>query len=237
MWLAGSLCQFHPDRFVLSLVGVVLAATLLPCRGVTASAVHVMGLCAIASLFFLQGARLSRDAVVGGITHWRLHTTIGSATFILFPLTGWCLVTLFPHLLPQTLWLGMIFLRAAVHRSVINRTDFDRTGKCGGRDLLGHCVERLRSRAHAAHPCRAVATARRRHCRAQRGAGGTRTPRPVCGWAPATALDRRLGRAKPQGTGDHGPRLHGSYVELDIRSMIWSRFLYGVAGRRRSIRW
>jgi solute carrier family 10 (sodium/bile acid cotransporter), member 7 len=112
MWLAGSLRRFHPDRFVLSLAAVVLVATVLPCRGTVADAVHVMGLCAIASLFFLQGARLSRDAVVGGITHWRLHATIGSVTFILFPLTGWCLVTLFPHLLPQTLWLGMMFLCA-----------------------------------------------------------------------------------------------------------------------------
>jgi sodium/bile acid cotransporter 7 len=70
MWLAGSLRRFHPDRFVLSLAGVVLAATLLPCRGVTASAVHAMGLCAIASLFFVQGARLSRDAVVGFNNRW-----------------------------------------------------------------------------------------------------------------------------------------------------------------------
>jgi len=62
--------------------------------------------------FFLQGARLSRGAVVGGIAHWRLHATIGATTFILFPLTGWCLITIFPHFLPQPLWLGVIFLCA-----------------------------------------------------------------------------------------------------------------------------
>jgi sodium/bile acid cotransporter 7 len=112
MWLTGILRRFHPDRFVLSLVGVVLAATLLPCRGVTAGVCHVAGIFAISSLFFLQGARLSRGAVVGGIAHWRLHATIGASTSILFPLTGWCLITIFPHLLPQPLWLGVIFLCA-----------------------------------------------------------------------------------------------------------------------------
>jgi sodium/bile acid cotransporter 7 len=112
MWLARSLRRIHPDHFVLSLVGVVLAATLLPCRGVVASVCHVGGIFAISSLFFLQGARLSRDAVVGGIAHWRLHATIGASTFVLFPLIGLSLITIFPHLLPQPLWLGVIFLCA-----------------------------------------------------------------------------------------------------------------------------
>ena len=112
MGFAGNLRRFHPDLFVLSLAGVVLAATVLPCRGAIAGAVHIAGIGAIASLFFLQGARLSRDAVVGGIMHWRLHATIGAVTFVLFPLIGWCLVALFPHLLPSALWLGVLFLCA-----------------------------------------------------------------------------------------------------------------------------
>jgi sodium/bile acid cotransporter 7 len=84
-------------------------ATLLPCRGQTADIFHALGLFAIASLFFLQGARLSRDAVIAGITHWRLHAMIGATTFILFPLFGIVLLTAFPHLLPQPLWVGVIF--------------------------------------------------------------------------------------------------------------------------------
>ena len=112
MGFAGSLRRFHPDPFVLSLAAVVLAATVSPCRGAIAGAVHVAGIGAIASLFFLQGARLSRDAVIGGIMHWRLHATIGTVTFVLFPLIGWCLVALCPHLLPGALWLGLLFLCA-----------------------------------------------------------------------------------------------------------------------------
>jgi solute carrier family 10 (sodium/bile acid cotransporter), member 7 len=81
-----ALCLRHraPDWFTLSLVVTVLFATLVPCSGAAASVVHVLAICAIGSLFFLQDARLSRDAVVGGITHWRLHATIAMTTFVLF---------------------------------------------------------------------------------------------------------------------------------------------------------
>jgi sodium/bile acid cotransporter 7 len=66
------------DGFVLSLLGVVLAATFLPCRGEAALLFHGAGDFAIAALFFLQGARLSRDAVLRGIMHWKLHAAIGA---------------------------------------------------------------------------------------------------------------------------------------------------------------
>jgi solute carrier family 10 (sodium/bile acid cotransporter), member 7 len=108
--LAGILCRLRLDWFVLSLVGTVLAATLLPCYGIAAIGFRALGMLAIASLFFLQGARLSREAVLGGIAHWRLHTTIAMTTFIVFPAIGVLLSHAFPKLLPPTLWLGVIFL-------------------------------------------------------------------------------------------------------------------------------
>jgi sodium/bile acid cotransporter 7 len=83
---------------------------LLPCRGTAATTFHALGIFAIASLFFLQGARLSRGSVLSGITHWRLHTTIATTTFVLFPAISLMLSHLFPNLLPQTLWLGVLFL-------------------------------------------------------------------------------------------------------------------------------
>jgi solute carrier family 10 (sodium/bile acid cotransporter), member 7 len=108
--IAGALRRIRPDWFVLSLVCTVLAATLYPCRDTAATVFHALGTGAIASLFFLQGARLSREAVLGGITHWRLHATIAATTFIVFPAIGLALNLLFPKLLPQTLWLGVLFL-------------------------------------------------------------------------------------------------------------------------------
>ena len=108
--LTLSLSHLRPDWFVLSLASAVLFAALLPCSGMAASVFHVLAICAIGSLFFLQGARLSRDAVLSGITHWRLHVTIGMTTFVLFPTIGWALSHLFPQLLPATIWAGVMFL-------------------------------------------------------------------------------------------------------------------------------
>jgi len=102
----------RPDGFVLSLVAVVLAATFAPCDGLAADIFHVVGTLAIASLFFLQGARLSRRAVLNGITHWRLHLTIGSMTFAIFPAIGLASFALFPQALSSPLWLGVLFVCA-----------------------------------------------------------------------------------------------------------------------------
>jgi sodium/bile acid cotransporter 7 len=82
---------------------------MLPCSGTSATSLHYIGLVAVSLLFFLQGARLSRSAVINGIMHWRLHVLILSITFIMFPLFGIGLWTAFPALLPNLLWLGLIF--------------------------------------------------------------------------------------------------------------------------------
>lgn len=112
MWasLTTSVRRLHPDWFVVSLIAVVLTATLCPCHGAVAAVFRYLGMLAISSLFFLQGARLSRDAVLGGITHWRLHATIAMITFLLYPIIGVSLSLLFPQVLPTSLWVGVMFL-------------------------------------------------------------------------------------------------------------------------------
>lgn len=98
------------DAFIVALVAVVLTATLLPCQGVSARMFGALGTLAITALFFLQGARLSREAVAQGVTHWRLHAFIATTTFVLFPLLGLSLIAVFPQLLPRPLWLGVLFV-------------------------------------------------------------------------------------------------------------------------------
>jgi sodium/bile acid cotransporter 7 len=112
LWRNALAGRLPVDGFVMAMLGVVLAATVLPCRGTSAQMFHVAGIAAIATLFFLQGARLSRDAIVHGMTHWRLHAAIGTTTFILFPIAGLSLAALFPDLLPRPLWLGVLFVCA-----------------------------------------------------------------------------------------------------------------------------
>jgi len=64
--------RLRPDAFVIALIGTIIVATLLPCQGTSSQIFRVAGTVAIASLFFLQGARLSREAVVAGLTNYLL---------------------------------------------------------------------------------------------------------------------------------------------------------------------
>ncbi len=82
--------RFLPDRFTCALLCTVLLASVLPCRGDAAQMFGVLTDVAIALLFFLHGAKLSRAAVLAGITNWRLHLTVLASTFVLFPLLGCC---------------------------------------------------------------------------------------------------------------------------------------------------
>lgn len=107
---AGRLRRFLPDPFVASLLTAVLTASLLPCRGLGATVFTDLTTVAIGVMFFMQGVRLSREAVIAGLTHWRLHLTILACTFALYPLLAFGFAALAPHLLPQPLWLGVMFM-------------------------------------------------------------------------------------------------------------------------------
>ena len=109
-WAVRSAGRLKLDRFVLALSAVLLAATVLPCRGAGAHLVGWAATLAIAALFFLQGARLSRGAIVGGMTHWRLQAVIAAVTFVLFPLFGCGVDAALPSLLPPIVWVGVLFL-------------------------------------------------------------------------------------------------------------------------------
>src|SRR5580700_11730166 len=104
--------RFLPDNFTLALIGTVVLASLLPCRGAALKAVDHLTNVAIAALFFLHGAKLSRQAVIAGASNWRLHTVVFLATFVLFPLLGLALKPLLSPLVTPTLYAGILFLCA-----------------------------------------------------------------------------------------------------------------------------
>lgn len=83
-----SLPAFRPDPFLLTITAAVILATVLPVRGVAVRPAEVGTDLAIALLFFLHGAKLSRQAIVAGIGAWRIHFAVLCATFVLFPLLG-----------------------------------------------------------------------------------------------------------------------------------------------------
>ncbi len=117
-----------PDPFLVALIGVVALAAFLPASGNAAVAVDIIANIAIGLLFFLQGARLARETVIGGITHWRLHVLVLGCTFVLFPLLGIALHALAPNLLSETLWVGMLFL-CALPSTVQSSIAFTSIGK------------------------------------------------------------------------------------------------------------
>ncbi|MFJ3976947.1 bile acid:sodium symporter family protein [Streptomyces sp. NPDC090021] len=98
------------DPYVLALLGTVGLAALLPATGVAAKAAGAASTAAVALLFFLYGARLSAREALDGLRHWRLHLTVLTCTFLLFPVLGLALRALAPGLLPPPLQSGLLFL-------------------------------------------------------------------------------------------------------------------------------
>ncbi|MCY1408188.1 hypothetical protein D9M71_235070 [compost metagenome] len=101
-----------PDNFTLALIATVAAASLLPCTGQVAVVFSWITNAGIALLFFLHGAKLSRQAVIAGATHWRLHLLVFCCTFVLFPILGVLLKPLLSPLVTPELYLGMLYLCA-----------------------------------------------------------------------------------------------------------------------------
>jgi sodium/bile acid cotransporter 7 len=104
------IARHFPDEFTLAMLATVSLAFLLPVQGVAATGVGVASQIAIGLLFFLQGARLSRQAVIAGALHWRLHLIVFSATFVAFPLLGLALKPLVGAALSPPIYLGVLFL-------------------------------------------------------------------------------------------------------------------------------
>ena len=96
------------DPFIVSLLGTVLIASLLPPRGLWVAVFGWTATAGIVLLFFLHGAKLARDAIVAGARNWRLHGVVLAVTFVLFPLLGLALRTL--PLLTAPLAAGLLFL-------------------------------------------------------------------------------------------------------------------------------
>ena len=98
------------DPFSIAVIVAVLIATLLPAVGRGATVFGGLTQLAIALLFFLHGARLSRAAILAGAGHWRLHALVFACTFVLFPLLVLALKPLILPLVGETLYRGMVYL-------------------------------------------------------------------------------------------------------------------------------
>ncbi|WP_100242897.1 bile acid:sodium symporter family protein [Acinetobacter tandoii] len=98
------------DRFTLLLVAMVLLASFLPVSGSAAHAFNVITTIAIAILFFFHGAKLSREAIVQGIMHWKFHVLVFAFTFAVFPILGLLAKPVLLPMLGQELYWGFLFM-------------------------------------------------------------------------------------------------------------------------------
>lgn len=98
------------DRFTILLVLMVLLATLLPISGQLAYYFNILTTVAIAVLFFLHGAKLSREAVIEGMLHWRMHALVFIFTFLIFPLIGLLSRPVLEPVFGQQLYWGFLFM-------------------------------------------------------------------------------------------------------------------------------
>ena len=98
------------DRFTVLLFVMVILASFFPVYGKSADIFGVITTAAIAILFFLHGAKLSREAVIEGLMHWKMHALVFTFTFALFPVLGLLAKPILVPMLGQELYWGFLFM-------------------------------------------------------------------------------------------------------------------------------
>jgi len=98
------------DPFLLALIATVGLATFLPCSGSFATIMAWVTNAGIVLLFFLHGARLSRQAILAGIGAWKIHILALATTFVVFPVIGLSLRAVSHGWLNPAIADGLVFL-------------------------------------------------------------------------------------------------------------------------------
>lgn len=101
---------FRLDPMMIKLIITVLLATFLPAKGGFVPFFEWLTTAAIALLFFMHGAKLSREKIIAGSSHWRLHLWILFSTFVLFPILGLLLVWWHPVNVSAEIYTGFLYL-------------------------------------------------------------------------------------------------------------------------------
>ena len=125
--------RFPIDTFLLLIIASAVLASLLPVHGAGVSAMTWLSRVMLGVLFFLYGVRLKRSEAINGLRHWRLHATILSCTYLVFPLIGLALGVLSPGLIPAELYRGLLWICIVpgTVQSAINFTSIARGNVAG----------------------------------------------------------------------------------------------------------
>lgn len=98
------------DLFIVTLLGAVVVASLLPARGAAADVLEYVVVIAVGWLFFLYGVRLPTKEAVDALRDWRLHGSVLAVTFVVFPALGLLTQLLPASVVPTDLAHGLLFL-------------------------------------------------------------------------------------------------------------------------------
>jgi sodium/bile acid cotransporter 7 len=106
------LTKLKKEWFLVCMVLAIGLASLTPDWGRSGGVLHLELLTGlgVALVFFLHGLGLSPKAIMAGVTHWRLHLYIQSATFIAYPLLWLVFGDLFLAYMPTALAFGFCYL-------------------------------------------------------------------------------------------------------------------------------
>jgi sodium/bile acid cotransporter 7 len=104
--------RFIPDGFIMGILAMILLAYLFPGVGKAGSAVELKTVIryGIMLLFFFYGLRLSPEKLKSDLRNWKMHLTIQSITFLLFPVLVLLSYPFFRHSDYFQLWLAVFFL-------------------------------------------------------------------------------------------------------------------------------
>ncbi|MDO7137729.1 bile acid:sodium symporter family protein [Algibacter lectus] len=102
------------DKFVLSIIVVIIFAYFFPQWGVSESKIPIDMISAIgiSLIFFFYGLKLSPAKLKAGLKNWKLHVLVQSATFLIFPMLLLALRPLIQNEAQETIWLAFFFLAA-----------------------------------------------------------------------------------------------------------------------------
>lgn len=106
--------KFKIDSFVIAILISVLLAYFFPQIGASDSQIpmNLISSIGISLIFFFYGLSLSTETIKNGLKNWKLHLTVQSSTFLLFPLLILPFFPLFKNTQYELLWLAFLFMAA-----------------------------------------------------------------------------------------------------------------------------
>jgi len=102
------------DSFVVAIIISIIIAYFFPQLGASSSPVNLdrISSIGISLIFFFYGLSLDNAAIKNGLKNWKLHLTVQSSTFLIFPLVVMIFYPLIKDTSYQLLWLSFLFMAA-----------------------------------------------------------------------------------------------------------------------------